>query len=80
MTIGSQGWSLNGGEINVLEFALYQNRKGYIQMFSDKRNLSDSPSGSVSKNPPAMEEIQVWSLDQEDPLEKQMATHSSILA
>ena len=31
------------------------------------------------KNPPAMEEIQVWSLDQEDPLEKQMATHSSIL-
>ena len=27
-----------------------------------------------------MQEIQVWSLDQEDPLEKGMATHSSILA
>ena len=35
------------------------------------------------KNPPAMQEtqeIQVQSLGQEDPLEKEMATHSSILA
>ena len=32
------------------------------------------------KNPPAMQETQVRSLDQEDPLEKKMATHSSILA
>jgi len=35
------------------------------------------------KNPPAVQEEQetrVWSLDQEDPLEKEMATHSSILA
>ena len=32
------------------------------------------------KNPPAMQETQVWSLGQEDPLEKGMATHSSILA
>ena len=28
---------------------------------------------------PAMQETQVPSLDQEDPLEKEMATHSSIL-
>jgi len=28
----------------------------------------------------AMQETQVPSLDQEDPLEKEMATHSSILA
>ena len=27
-----------------------------------------------------MQEVQVWSLDQDDPLEKEMATHSSILA
>ena len=27
-----------------------------------------------------MQETQVWSLGQEDPLEKEMATHSSILA
>ena len=32
------------------------------------------------KNPPAMEETWVRSLGQEDPLEKGMATHSTILA
>ena len=32
------------------------------------------------KNLPAMQETQVWSLGQEDPLEREMATHSSILA
>ena len=32
------------------------------------------------KNLPAMQDTQVRSLDQEDPLEKEMATHSSILA
>ena len=32
------------------------------------------------KNPPAMGETQVQSLDWKDPLEKGMATHSSILA
>ena len=32
------------------------------------------------KNLPAMPETQVRSLGQEDPLEKEMATHSSILA
>ena len=34
----------------------------------------------MAKNLPAMQEIRVRSLGQEDPLEKQMATHSSILA
>ena len=32
------------------------------------------------KNLPAVQETQVQSLDQEDPLEKGIATHSSILA
>jgi len=32
------------------------------------------------KNLPAMKELQVRSLGQEDPLEKGMATHSNILA
>ena len=36
--------------------------------------------GSEVKNPPAMQEMQVQFLGQEDPLEKGMATHSSILA
>ena len=34
----------------------------------------------IVKNLPAVQETQVQSLDQEDPLEKGMATHSSILA
>ena len=34
----------------------------------------------VVKNLPAMWETWVWSLGQEDPLEKEMATHTSILA
>ena len=41
------------------------------------------PGGSVVKNLSAMQEpheTQVQSLDQEDPLEEGMATHSSILA
>ena len=32
------------------------------------------------KNPPAVQEMWVQSLGQKDPLEKEMATHSSILA
>ena len=31
------------------------------------------------KRLPAMQETRVWSLSREDPLEKEMATHSSIL-
>ena len=33
-----------------------------------------------AKNLPAVQETQVRSLSREDPLEKEMATHSSILA
>ena len=38
------------------------------------------PGGSVAKNSLAKQEMWVQSLGQEDPLEKEMATHSSILA
>ena len=38
------------------------------------------PGGSVVKNPILKQETQVQSLGWEDPLEKEMATHSSILA
>ena len=38
------------------------------------------PENSVVKNPPAKQETRVWSLGWEDPLKKEMATHSSILA
>ena len=38
------------------------------------------PGDPVVKNLPAMQEIQVLSLGQEDPLEEGMATHSSTVA
>ena len=47
------------------------------------QTVQSCSGGSVVKNPPAKHEIQetwVRSLDWEDPLEKEMATHSSILA
>ena len=37
------------------------------------------PGGSVVKNLPAKQGAQIWSLCWENPLEKEMATHSSIL-
>ena len=46
--------------------------------------MSVSPWASLVaqmvKNPPAIQETQVQSLGWEDPLEKEMATHSSMLA
>ena len=39
-----------------------------------------SSDGSEVKNPLAMQEMRVKTLGQEDPLEEEMATHSSILA
>ena len=38
------------------------------------------PGGSVVKYPPAVQEIGVWSLGQEVPLEKEVVTHCGILA
>ena len=38
------------------------------------------PDGSAGKNPPAIQKTQAQSLGQEDPLEEEMATHSSSLA
>ena len=38
------------------------------------------PGDSVVKNLPAKQETQIGSLGWEDPLEKEMATHSNILA
>ena len=43
-------------------------------------NIWASLVAQMVKNPPAVQETQVWSQGQEDPLEKGMATHSGILA
>ena len=48
-----------------------------LPSFKPKQNF---PGDSVVKTPPAMQEMWVLSLGQEDPLEEGTATHSSILA
>ena len=52
-----------------------------MQIFKKKwYSLSTFLKYSLVKNLLAMQESWVWFLGQEDPLEKEMATHSSILA
>ena len=50
-----------------------------MSLISQSTQLLASLVAQAVKNAPAMRETQVQSLDQEDPLEKEMATHSSIL-
>ena len=45
----------------------------------DKGELEASLVAQTAKNLPAMQKTQVQSLSQEDPLEKEMATHSVFL-
>ena len=52
-------------------------------LYGTYTTLRGFPDDSVAKNPPAVQQMQdtrVHSLDQKDPLEDEMATHSSILA
>ena len=51
-----------------------------VKIFSQLPFAGAFPSGSVVKNPAAKKETQVFCLDWEDLLEKEMATHSSVLA
>ena len=51
-----------------------------IYFFHGLGHWQGFPGGTVVKNLPTMWKIRVQSLGQEDPLEKGMATHSSILA
>ena len=58
--------------------------KGFTQCPAHNKvsvsKLLGFPGGLVIKNPPAKQETLVQSLVQEDLLEKEIATHSSILA
>ena len=65
----------------IISRSIHVAANGIISFFLWLSNIpSCFPGGSVVKNPPAMQEIWVRSLDLEDPLKKEMATHSSILA
>ena len=62
-------WALNVSRALVIE------RKN-LSTVEEKASLV----AQTVKNPPAMKETWIQSLGQEDPLEKRMSTHSSILA
>ena len=46
----------------------------------DGKDLADYWASLVVQDPPAIQETQIQSPDQEDPLERGMTAHSSILA
>ena len=56
------------------------NPKSKLLMMQSSISHWASPVAQTVKNSPAIRETWVWSLGREDPLEKGMATHSSILA
>ena len=57
-----------------------EKQPGKLPLYEQLKLPLGFPDGSVVKSLPAMQETQVQSLGREDPLEKEMATHSSILA
>ena len=52
----------------------------YAQVLVSSIFFMGFPGGLMVKNPPAMQVAQVPSLSWEDPLEKEMITHSSMFA
>ena len=83
----SQG--LNPGLPNCRQIVYHLSHQGSTVFSSDAhKNLlrwfydiaRDSMVAQIVKNPPARQETQVWSLGWEDPLEKEMDSHSNILA
>ena len=73
--LSHQGMSLHSGDSTVLTRIYPLGNLGYISLWA-----SVSLVAQRVKCLPAMRENCVWSLGWEDPLEKEMATHSSILA
>ena len=66
---------LDSGHLNAVMWCLT-----VVLTSSFRMTCEGFPAGSVVKSLPAMQETWVPSLGWEDPLEKEMATHSSLLA
>ena len=70
-----------GAQIATQEFhTLPRVYSTYLVEELKKKKKEALPNSSAVKTPSAMQETQVLFLGWEDPLEKRMATHSSILA
>ena len=76
-------WSADPQEVQNFSLFGGENFKEVIKLNETIRispNPGSFPEAHTVKNLPAMQEIRVWSLGWEVPLEKGMAIHSSILA
>ena len=84
-SMDSIGHGVAKSQTQVSEFhsqSYCEEQKARIKMFFPKVCnciVLGFPGGSVLKNPPAKKEMWVWSLGWEDPLEKEISTHSSTL-
>ena len=67
--------------LNVIYFSNFNICSNIANYFSYSKRIGNHfPCSSVIKESAAVQETQIWFLSLEDPLEKEMATHSSILA
>ena len=84
------GWPfISPGSCTIETAFMYMYMYGWVPLLSAwnhhdlvKELFSNTASlvAQMVKNPPVVQDTWVWSLGQKDPLEKEMTTHSSILA
>ena len=74
--IDQKSWKAQSNILLLWDFELMENMQNAVSAIQ----IIASSVAQLVKNPPSMEKTWVWSLGQEDPLEKEMATHSRILA
>ena len=75
----SWGWEDSNGKVKLNNDFAFFSIKIKIWVYLHVSFSLGSPGGIALKNLPAKQEMQVWSLGQEDALEKETATLSSIL-
>ena len=76
----NENWVYFLVETKKFETRLKQAPWSHCLKYQGAERLQGFPAGLVVKNPPAMQKTWVPSLGWEDPLGKDMATHSGILA
>ena len=77
----TEGWGVEAGGVGWRRIKGMMFRHSFFWGWWNILKLTGaSLVAQMVKNLPAMQETQVWFLGQEDPLEKGMSTHSSILA
>ena len=72
-----QTWTLTSAPSWVSSQPIYPVQFGLTSLHN---HISAFLVAQMEKTLPAMQETRVWSLGREDPLEKEMATHSNIFA